>query len=58
MFFTNPEWYGNKTATQNGVAAMNRSLSITQDTLSDTVGLAAIIVATVAMLWLPALIAA
>ena len=36
---------------------MNRSLSITQDTLSDTVGLAAIIVATVAMLWLPALIA-
>lgn len=58
MFFTNQEWYGNKTATQNGVAAMNRSLSITQDTLSDTVGLAAIIVATVAMLWLPALIAA
>ena len=37
---------------------MNRSLSITQDTLSDTVGLAAIVAATVAMLWLPALIAA
>ena len=37
---------------------MNRLLSITQDTLPDTVGLAAIIVATVAMLWLPALAAA